>query len=212
MQFRYSLLAFIFFSITVWVNSAEPSNAANNKKYGKPNIIMIVVDDLGWSDVGYNQTSSYFETPNVDVLAQQGLVFDQAYAGATNCAPSRAVLMSGQYGPRHGVYTVSPSTRGDAKTRKLIPIKNKRGISTDVITIAESLKTVGYTTGSFGKWHLGFGNGQNLWDKPLRPGPQDLGFSLLLADRHRLESLFVIVERHLVGVAFFLGQVVAVEP
>ncbi|MGY0314108.1 sulfatase (plasmid) [Alteromonas macleodii] len=172
MQFRYSLLAFIFFSITVWVISAEPSNAANNKKYGKPNIIMIVVDDLGWSDVGYNQTSSYFETPNVDVLAQQGLVFDQAYAGAANCAPSRAVLMSGQYGPRHGVYTVSPSTRGDAKTRKLIPIKNKRGISTDVITIAESLKTVGYTTGSFGKWHLG-------------PDPDEQGFDVNVAGSHQ---------------------------
>ena len=116
---------------------------------------MIVIDDLGWSDVGYNQTTDYFETPNIDALAQEGLIFDQAYAGAANCAPSRAVLMSGQYGPRHGVYTVSPSDRGDAKTRKLIPIKNKRGITTDVITIAESLKTAGYTTGTFGKWHLG---------------------------------------------------------
>lgn len=131
------------------------ANTASNSTHSKPNIIMIVIDDLGWSDVGYNQTTDYFETPNIDALAQQGLRFDQAYAGAANCAPSRAVLMSGQYGPRHGVYTVSPSDRGNAKTRKLIPIKNKRGISTDVITIGESLKTAGYTTGTFGKWHLG---------------------------------------------------------
>jgi len=172
MQLKNSLLPFILVSIAVWVVSAEPSNAANNKKYDKPNIIMIVVDDLGWYDVGYNQTSNYFETPNVDTLAQQGLVFDQAYAGAANCAPSRAVLMSGQYGPRHGVYTVSPSTRGNAKTRKLIPIKNKRGIGTDVITIAESLKTVGYTTGSFGKWHLG-------------PDPDEQGFDVNVAGSHQ---------------------------
>lgn len=172
MQLRNSLLAFILVSIAVWDSSAEPSNIAINTKYDNPNIIMIVVDDLGWSDVGYNQTSNYFETPNVDTLAQQGLVFDQAYAGAANCAPSRAVLMSGQYGPRHGVYTVSPSTRGDTKTRKLIPIKNKRGISTDVITIAESLKTAGYTTGSFGKWHLGL-------------DPDEQGFDVNVAGSHQ---------------------------
>ena len=172
MQLRNSLLAFILVSIAVWDSSAEPSNIAINTKYDNPNIIMIVVDDLGWSDLGYNQTSNYFETPNVDTLAQQGLVFDQAYAGAANCAPSRAVLMSGQYGPRHGVYTVSPSTRGDTKTRKLIPIKNKRGISTDVITIAESLKTAGYTTGSFGKWHLGL-------------DPDEQGFDVNVAGSHQ---------------------------
>lgn len=121
----------------------------------KPNIIMIVVDDLGWSDVGYNQTTDLFETPNIDHLAQQSLRFNNAYAGAANCAPSRAVLMSGQYGPRHGVYTVSPSARGNAKARKLIPIKNQRGLKSDVNTLAESLKSAGYATGHFGKWHLG---------------------------------------------------------
>ncbi|MEL0604165.1 sulfatase [Pseudoalteromonas undina] len=133
-------------------SAGDLSQASTPKK---PNILMIVVDDLGWSDVGYNQTTDLFETPNIDELSKQGLRFDQAYAGAANCAPSRAVLMSGQYGPRHGVYTVSPSARGNEKTRKLIPIKNKRGLSTDVITIAESLKTAGYSTGTFGKWHLG---------------------------------------------------------
>lgn len=121
----------------------------------QPNIIMIVVDDLGWSDVGYNQTTDLLETPNIDALAQQSVRFDNAYAGAANCAPSRAVLMSGQYGPRHGIYTVSPSTRGDSRTRKLIPIANKRGLQPNVITLAEALKDAGYATGHFGKWHLG---------------------------------------------------------
>ena len=91
-------------------SAVDLSQASTPKK---PNILMIVVDDLGWSDVGYNQTTDLFETPNIDELSKQGLRFDQAYAGAANCAPSRAVLMSGQYGPRHGVYTVSPSARGN---------------------------------------------------------------------------------------------------
>lgn len=177
MQLRNLLVTFTLVSIAVCSSGAELSNAAMNTEYVKPNIIMIVVDDLGWSDVGYNQTSNYFETPNVDTLAQQGVVFDQAYAGAANCAPSRAVLMSGQYGPRHGVYTVSPSARGDARTRKLIPTKNKRGISTDVITIAESLKTVGYTTGSFGKWHLGADPDKQGFDVNVAGSHQGMTFN-----------------------------------
>ncbi len=151
----HALLLILTFTLTACGGKPASSSLAPQDNQTKPNIIMIVIDDLGWSDVGYNQTTDLFETPNVDALAQQGLRFDHAYAGAANCAPSRAVLMSGQYGPRHGVYTVSPSARGNTKTRKLIPIKNKRGITTDVITLAESLKTAGYATGTFGKWHLG---------------------------------------------------------
>ncbi|WP_440877026.1 sulfatase [Thalassotalea sp. PLHSN55] len=138
----------------------------------QPNIIMIVIDDLGWSDVGYNQTTQLFETPNIDKLAQQSLRFDNAYAGAANCAPSRAVLMSGQYGPRHGVYTVSPSARGNEKNRKLIPIVNQRGLKTNVITLAESLKAAGYATGTFGKWHLG-------------ADPDEQGFDVNVAGSHQ---------------------------
>lgn len=133
----------------------DSNTPAPGTKAAQPNIIMIVVDDLGWSDVGYNQNSKLLETPNIDSLATQGLRFDNAYAGAANCAPSRAVLMSGQYGPRHGIYTVSPSARGDARTRKLIPTKNQRGLKPEVITLAETLKSAGYSTGHFGKWHLG---------------------------------------------------------
>jgi len=149
------LCIFTIAFVTACTGKPTQSHLTDTNNHTKPNIIMIVVDDLGWSDVGYNQTTEYFETPNIDALAQKGIVFDQAYAGAANCAPSRAVLMSGQYAPRHGVYTVSPSARGNAKTRKLIPIKNTRGLGTSVITMAESLKTAGYTTGTFGKWHLG---------------------------------------------------------
>lgn len=118
-----------------------------------PNIVYINVDDLGWKDVGF-MGSTYFETPNINKLSKEGMVFTQGYAAAANCAPSRACLMSGQNTPRHGVYTVSPSTRGHSKTRKLIPIKNTNHLTNEMITMAEIFKMAGYTTGTFGKWHV----------------------------------------------------------
>lgn len=119
----------------------------------KPNIIYINVDDLGWKDVGF-MGSTYFETPNIDNLSQEGMVFTQGYAAAANCAPSRACLMSGQNTPRHGVYTVSPSTRGHSKTRKIIPTPNTKHLTNEMVTMAEMFKTAGYKTGTFGKWHV----------------------------------------------------------
>lgn len=119
-----------------------------------PNIILIVVDDLGWRDVGF-MGSTYYETPNLDALSSSSLVFTNAYAGAANCAPSRACLLSGQNTPRHGIYTVSPSDRGHKKTRKLIPTPNTKTLADSVLTLAEVLHTEGYATCSIGKWHIG---------------------------------------------------------
>ena len=135
-------------------------NSCNQKKVEQkivnndnPNIIYINVDDLGYKDVGF-MGSTYFETPNIDELSKQGMVFTQGYAGAANCAPSRACLMSGQNTPRHGVYTVAPSARGNAKTRKLIPIKNTNHLTNEMVTLAELFKKADYATGTFGKWHV----------------------------------------------------------
>src|SRR4030042_1904336 len=71
----------------------------------RPNVVLIFSDDLGWKDVGY-QGGVGFETPNIDRLAKEGVVFTCGYASAGNCAPSRACLLSGNYTPRHGVYAV----------------------------------------------------------------------------------------------------------
>ena len=120
----------------------------------KPNIILINIDDLGWKDLGFTG-STYYETPNIDSLAKAGLVFNNAYAGAANCAPSRACLISGLNTPRHGVFTVSPSDRGHKRTRKLIPIKNTQHLKNTVYTLPEMLKSGGYLTANFGKWHVG---------------------------------------------------------
>jgi arylsulfatase A-like enzyme len=120
----------------------------------QPNIVFIFIDDLGWKDVGY-MGSQYYETPNIDRLAKQGMIFTNAYANAANCAPTRASLLSGQYSPRHGVFTVTNPARGESKDRRLIPIDNSRKLPLDKITIAEALKPVGYVSGAIGKWHVG---------------------------------------------------------
>ena len=67
-----------------------------------PNVILILMDDMGWRDVGF-AGNTFVETPHIDRLAKSGLVFTQSYASAPNCAPTRACLMSGQYTPRHGI-------------------------------------------------------------------------------------------------------------
>lgn len=118
-----------------------------------PNIILINIDDMGWRDVGF-MGSEFYETPNIDKLASEGMIFNQAYASASNCAPSRACMMSGQWTPRHGIYTVTNSDRGKSKTRKLIPTKNTTILADEFFTLAEALKENGYVTCHAGKWHL----------------------------------------------------------
>nr|HPR12120.1 sulfatase-like hydrolase/transferase [Bacteroidales bacterium] len=120
----------------------------------KPNIVFIMIDDLGWKDISY-MGSQYYETPGIDSLAKAGMIFTQAYSNAANSAPTRACLLTGQYTPRHGLYTVSNSDRGKSKDRRLVPTENNEIVSTDKIIIAEALKKGGYVTASIGKWHIG---------------------------------------------------------
>lgn len=120
----------------------------------KPNIIFILADDLGWTDLGV-MGSDYYETPHIDRLASEGLLLDNAYSAAANSAPSRACMMTGMYTPRHGVYTVSPPDRGDLTKRKLIAIPNTEDVHADFVTMAEALQQENYQCGHIGKWHLG---------------------------------------------------------
>jgi arylsulfatase A-like enzyme len=134
-----------------------------------PNIVFIFIDDLGYKDLGC-YGSKYYETPHIDKLAGQGMRFTSAYSNAPNCAPTRACLISGQYTPRHGVYTVGSPERGKAKLRKLIPTPNKTNLDLKIVTIPQALKAAGYRTACIGKWHLG--------DKaPYRP--EDRGFDVV---------------------------------
>ena len=139
-----------------------------------PNIVLIFADDLGWKDVGY-QGNDFHETPNIDRLASQGMVFSAAYAGAGNCAPSRACLLSGNYTPRHHVYAVQSTDRGPKEFQRLVPIPNRSGLAKDNVTMADALKAAGYATGIFGKWHL---------DGPEGAEPREQGFDTVDQSHH----------------------------
>nr|MDJ0851628.1 sulfatase [Myxococcota bacterium] len=121
---------------------------------GPPNIVLVFADDLGWKDLGATG-SDFHETPHLDQLAREGIRLDQAYAAASNCLPSRASLLSGQYTPRHGVLADRNVDRGPARQRRLQPLKGASELGPDVTTLAEALRGGGYATAMFGKWQVG---------------------------------------------------------
>lgn len=118
-----------------------------------PNIIFILADDLGYTDVACFG-SQYYETPHIDKLATQGMRLTRHHH-CQNCQPTRAALMSGQYAPRTGVYTVGSISRFPWQTRPLRPVDNVEALPLETITLAQTMKKAGYATGMFGKWHLG---------------------------------------------------------
>lgn len=140
----FLLVFFIFFGQVV---------VSQNKAGDKTNIVIINIDDMGWRDVGF-MGSKYYETPNIDKLSEQGMIFTNAYASAANCAPSRACLMTGKWTARHGIYTVGSSKRGKSKHRKLIPVENTVTLSKEHVIFPEVLQKNGYVTCHSGKWHL----------------------------------------------------------
>jgi arylsulfatase A-like enzyme len=119
----------------------------------KPNVIFIMADDLGYTDLACFG-SKYYETPNIDKLAAQGMRLT-SHHHCQNCQPTRAALMSGQYGARTGVYTVGGIDRFDWSTRPLRPVDNVTELPLEKKTVAQAMKTAGYATGMFGKWHMG---------------------------------------------------------
>jgi len=128
-------------------------DAAATEPTSKPNIVFIMADDLGYTDVACFG-SKYYETPNIDRLATQGMKLLNHHH-CQNCTPTRAALMSGQYGARTGVYTVGGTDRFDWSMRPLRPVDNVTNLPLDRDIIAKQLKAAGYGTGMFGKWHIG---------------------------------------------------------
>ena len=148
------------------VSALLPSlNAAPALPSARPNIIFIMADDLGYTDLAC-YGSKYYETPHIDRMASQGMRFTAGYSCGPNCQPTRAALMSGQYGPRTGVYTVGGIDRFNWQSRPLRPVDNVQKLASEKITFAETLKKSGYKTGLFGKWHLG----QDPEHHPLNQG------------------------------------------
>ena len=118
-----------------------------------PNIIFIMADDLGYTDVAAFG-SKYYETPNIDRLASQGMKLTNHHH-CQNCTPTRAALLSGQYGARTGVYTVGGIDRFDWSKRPLRPVENVTDLPLNRDIFPAQLKAAGYATGMFGKWHVG---------------------------------------------------------
>lgn len=130
-----------------------------------PNVIFILIDDLGWSDLSC-YGSTFYETPNIDQLAQEGVRFTDAYAACPVCSPTRASILTGKHPARLQITDWIPGS--DPKNRPLLGAQDLNELPLSEITFAERLQTEGYQTAFLGKWHLG--------DTSYLP--QDQGFHL----------------------------------
>ena len=183
-----------------------------------PNIVFVLADDLGYGELGC-YGNDFNETPNIDLLASEGMRFTQAYAAAPVCSPYRAALMTGQHPARIGILDYLRPNSANA-------------LSTDHVTLPERLRSAGYTTGMIGKWHLtgygfhdaeyevkpadhgfdfdfarevkGVGNGANFWPYVFRDQPKRwldipdnrLGKDEFLVDRMNAEAIDFIDQNH----------------
>jgi arylsulfatase A len=119
----------------------------------RPNIVLVVIDDMGWRDLGC-MGSGFYRTPNVDALARGGMLFTQAYAAAPICSPTRACILTGQHPARLGMTDWLPGRR-DMPSQRLLRPQLTTHLPGSAITLAEALRERGYRTAHVGKWHLG---------------------------------------------------------
>ncbi len=179
------------------VTWSQAAPVVNRDDDNRPNIVLILADDLGWNDVtigGGGVAGGSVPTPNIDSIGAEGVQFTNGYSGHSSCAPSRAALMSGRYPTRFGFeFTPTSNLRMklasmfledkeglppaniyyDEKVDQVVPFE-EMGMPTEEITLAETLKQTGYHTMLIGKWHLGRSNGM---------APNDQGFNESLSMR-----------------------------
>jgi arylsulfatase A len=132
--------------------TAGPATPVATKLRKRPNIVFILIDDMGWTDLGC-YGSRFHETPNIDRLESEGMKFTDAYAACPVCSPTRASILAGQYPARIGITDFIPGHQ--RPWEKLQVPENKLFLPLESVTIAEVLKDRGYSTGYIGKWHLG---------------------------------------------------------
>lgn len=165
----------------------QRSTEAKTDPVQPPNILLILIDDMGWKDVGF-AGSDYYYTPNIDSLARYGVVFNNGYANSPVCSPSRGAMLTGRnpaatqftcvFGNHEPVgdslFAVSrPTKSGKNQHHEAL---HRHAVPGNVPTIAEALRNKGYRTGFFGKWHCGTGDGYY---------PQDRGFDVAKGYRLR---------------------------
>lgn len=144
-------------TLAVTANVFALNQRANQQE--RPNVLFIIVDDLGWNDISC-MGSTYYETPNIDRIARQGVRFTDAYATCQVSSPSRSSIMTGKYTTRTGVTDWIGEKSGEAwrslgRHSKLLPADYAHEMKLEEFTIAEALQAEGYRTFFAGKWHLG---------------------------------------------------------
>ena len=162
-NFSFSFTALLVFLQSLFCISAFSAT--------RPNVLFILVDDLGIKDVGIETPGeNFYETPNVDALARKGMRFDQGYSASPVCSPARASIMLGMDAARHGITDWIGARVGAAQAEKkmgsIMPPEYVRALPSDMTTIAEAFREGGYETFFAGKWHLG----------PKGSWPEDHGF------------------------------------
>lgn len=160
---------------------SSPKLALSAQRPEKPNVVLILVDDLGWQDLGCYDIDepTPYETPNLDALAKTGVMFWQGYSPAPTCAPSRSAILSGNHPARaqktHVVGGAPPMPYHPTGARVMSPWYSGR-MPADELTIARVLRRSGYATGHVGKWHIAINH-------KAYPQPEDLGFDWTRSDR-----------------------------
>ncbi len=147
----------------------------------RPNILFIMIDDLGWMDL-HCQGNSAYRTPNIDRLAGEGMRFTDAYAAAPVCSPTRAAAMTGLAPARLRITNHIPDRWRFYRDRKLGPGRSVNHLAPEYVTIAERLKTAGYATAFMGKWHL---SGTSWSDENRTYLPGNQGFDLNIGGCHQ---------------------------
>ncbi len=149
-------------------------------KTTRPNVVLIYLDDLGYGDLScYGATA--LQTPNIDKLANGGILFKNGYATSATCTPSRYGILTGVYPWRN-------------KDAKILPGTAPLLISTEQETIAKVFQSKGYETAVIGKWHLGLGTGNVNWNAHISPGPNEVGFDyshIMAATQDRVPTVYI---------------------
>ena len=139
-----------------------------------PNIILAMADDQGWGDTSYNG-HRILSTPHLDAMAKAGLRFDRFYSGAPVCSPTRGSALTGRHPFRYGIFFANADTGADSPSKYALPSREQ--------TLPELLKPLGYTSGHFGKWHLGDFTGTQ------RSAPTDNGFDEFFSTTRKVSTV-----------------------